>query len=220
MTKDVLCTYNTVAQIVPVSDGTLAWGSTDTFIQLQSAYDPNKSITGAFNDFPSGFNFWKNFYRNYVVLGAKVTYTMCQRSAGGTAQPPIRWGVFINGDAVAPAFDKWTESIGLPWNKSKSFNCNSDGSSRQSITWKFSPYKFWGVGVPDGLEDFQAPVTANPDLSAWAMPWYQVADTNAGALPYFTWETKLEQYVRFYNPFDVHTLDATFIPTQTLGDYE
>lgn len=220
-TKDVGLVYRNAVTIATSGTGSFNWGPASTVLRLQSAYDPNYSITGTFNDYPGGHNLWKNFYASYCVLGVKLVTTMYQTSADGAAQYPIKWGVLVTDRGDDPVYySGWEQISDVPWCKTRTLNTTADGSAKQTIVMNISPKKFWANNDIEDDDDCKANCDANPFKSCYAHVWYQVADKGIHALPYVTVEQKLFMYTRYYNPFDIMDLDNDYIPVQVDGGYE
>lgn len=222
--KVVKCKYTGVVNYsYPANVSTMNTMGNSSIIFLNSPYDPDYSSTGTFNLSSAGYKLWSKLFSNYVVLGAKVIYTLrlkkpfvytsstttaTQVNSGNRA---FKWGVKIDDDASISGYTNWQEIWSDPWNKSRTLGPQPVFGSRSStIVQKFSPRKFFGIKDVRDDDIAGAGVGSNPTRPAYSIPWIQPLDQvdSDGNAVDFQLEITLYQTVLFRRPKDYSNLNS------------
>lgn len=146
-----------------------AAGVTNSHIfRANSLFDPDSTGVG---HQPLGFDQWINFYKEYCVLGSKITVTPINIST----TIPLQFGVVLRqfqlpGMAVDPTL--LIEQGDSNWK----YVGNLNNSATKSVSLKFSTKRFLGVKNPIDEKDLRGDDTVNPSMEGFYQVWCAAAD--------------------------------------------
>lgn len=155
--------------------------TTSRNFRANSMYDPDNSITSSSQHQPLAFDQYMLLYKNFVVLGAKITVTPIN-----TADIPIIFGVTlrqaeasnasVNPTALQEQGDTGWAYVG---------NLSTSGVAR-SVTKKMSTKKYMGYKNPTNEAELRGTAASNPEKMCYFQVWTASADgiTNPGSLSF------------------------------------
>jgi hypothetical protein len=131
-------TYNIDTSVLDVYKGEA--------LRLSGPYDP-QYLTGMGQSSAFDWGFYSNYYNNYVVHGAKVTFTVAPQGAG---QDMHFIGALINPTPTVPCAEFLSEDPAkiMSYGKCKNYmllqGCNYTTDRARKFSIYYSPKKVWG----------------------------------------------------------------------------
>lgn len=137
--------------------------------RANSIYDSNQSGTG---HQVQGHDEWNNFYNHYLVVGSKITVTICNTSTEGNASTDlVSVGCMLADDTAIGTTPSTIIEQGLSKWKTMTNYPNSP-TAKTIITNTFSAKKFFNItDIGDNLDRLGAAMGSNPTEEAYYIIW-------------------------------------------------
>jgi len=156
--------------------------------RANSIFDPNVAIGG---HQPMGRDFWAQAYKEYCVLGAKITL-YC---GNDNAEVPVTTGITVNSN-TNPLY---TETTTYMEAKAGQWVQLMDNRNAKRISTTYSAKKYWNLAdVKDNREEVGASQTTNPAKQAYFVIWSQPNDRVATTITRYT--VVIDYIVSFSDP--------------------
>lgn len=172
-----------------------------------SAFDPAGLATSFVHidpHQPMGFDQWALLFRNYVVMGSKITVTRIGCEAATTPQPDQteagRFGIYTS-DTATPTYTRGTTYKEARKGQTR-YVSNNQRSSQKCVA-VYSPRRMYGIkDIKDNQDRLGAVVGANPGELAKFVLWAQLENTPQVET---TWnfEATIEYCIQFDEPVDL-----------------
>lgn len=156
--------------------------------RANSIFDPNVALGG---HQPMGRDFWAQAYKEYCVLGAKITL-YC---GNDNAEVPVTTGITVNSN-TNPLY---TETTTYMEAKAGQWVQLMDNRNAKRICTTYSAKKYWNLGdVKDNREEIGAAQTQNPAKQCYFVIWSQPNDRLATTITRYT--VVIDYIVSFSDP--------------------
>lgn len=156
--------------------------------RANSIFDPNVAFGG---HQPMGRDIWAQLYKEYCVLGAKIT--LYCGSDNGTV--PMTTGVSVNSN-TNPLYSETTSYVE---SKTGQWVQLMDNRNAKRICTTYSAKKYWNLtDVKDNREEIGAPMASNPAKECFFVIWAQPNDRTSTNITRYT--VVIDYIVSFSDP--------------------